>query len=241
MERRNRRTGFTLIELLVVVAIIAILAAMLLPVLSQARERARRALCASNMKQILLGMIMYTQDWRERLPTCDGEGGASWQANLIRGNYIPQTRGGQYATYQSLYTIWKCPTDNVNRSWGQPLSYVGLGRAHWQYLCGWSLHTKTIPISRIKYPSNFILIMENHSSGTIMGYCLSTVTHMQDAFSNTTRHNPKDGPLAGNYGFADGSVRYLSQQQADWTNPDALKMYSRSGKWEDLSAEWANF
>ncbi|MEA3401446.1 MAG: type II secretion system protein [Armatimonadota bacterium] len=64
------RRGFTLIELLVVVAIIAVLAAMLFPVFSRAREQARRATCASNLRQLGLACKMYSQDHDEWLP-CD--------------------------------------------------------------------------------------------------------------------------------------------------------------------------
>jgi prepilin-type N-terminal cleavage/methylation domain-containing protein len=60
------RRAFTLIELLVVIAIIAILAAILFPVFAQAREKARGATCASNMKQIGTALVMYRQDYDER-------------------------------------------------------------------------------------------------------------------------------------------------------------------------------
>jgi prepilin-type N-terminal cleavage/methylation domain-containing protein/prepilin-type processing-associated H-X9-DG protein len=62
------KKGFTLIELLVVIAIIAILAAILFPVFAQAREKARAISCLSNLKQIGLGVTLYTQDNDETEP-----------------------------------------------------------------------------------------------------------------------------------------------------------------------------
>lgn len=70
-SKKIHSKGFTLIELLVVIAIISILAAILFPVFARARENARRASCQSNLKQIVLGIKQYIQDYDERFPRYD--------------------------------------------------------------------------------------------------------------------------------------------------------------------------
>ena len=79
------RRAFTLIELLVVIAIIALLAAILFPVFARARENARRSACASNLKQIGLGVLQYIQDYDEVLPTNDND---SLQVGFNRADTI---------------------------------------------------------------------------------------------------------------------------------------------------------
>ena len=93
-----RRKAFTLIELLVVIAIIAILAAILFPVFAKARENARRASCQSNMKQLSLGIIQYTQDYDEKFPIYYTGGTPYGWAD----NTLPYTKSTQ---------ILQCPSD----------------------------------------------------------------------------------------------------------------------------------
>ncbi|GAB4456166.1 MAG: hypothetical protein OHK0029_13640 [Armatimonadaceae bacterium] len=120
MITRRKSTAFTLIELLVVIAIIAILAAILFPVFAQARAKARQTQCLSNMKQIGLGVIMYSQDYDEQFPInryrislADPASTRTWRELImpyIRNGINRNVQGVQYANVDRALTgIFQCP------------------------------------------------------------------------------------------------------------------------------------
>ena len=68
LEEKRYHKGFTLIELMVVIAIIAILAGLLLPALAKSKSKAIQINCLSNMKQMGVGLLLYSEDFNGQLP-----------------------------------------------------------------------------------------------------------------------------------------------------------------------------
>ncbi|HEX8550942.1 MAG TPA: DUF1559 domain-containing protein [Abditibacteriaceae bacterium] len=144
----GQRKGFTLIELLVVIAIIAILAAILFPVFARARENARRSSCASNLKQIGLGIMQYTQDYDERFVRATT--GAGGTANA-------QTWANSLQPYLKSTQIFQCPSDSSI----EPNTW-------------WMPGTPTAPPFHISYLYNSSIARSSlaavqNVSGTVMG------------------------------------------------------------------------
>lgn len=202
------RTAFTLIELLVVIAIIAILAAILFPVFGRARENARRASCQSNLKQIGLGIMQYTQDYDETLPRrFTGQEANSW-----RRTTFPYTKSTQ---------LFSCPSNTGNATNTRDSSTTNLQNAGYDPL--------TAPRFNISYGANGLddLTTNNRGGGTspmrsggaanlsAIGDSARTilVTETTADFSEAVFSNPANmfnGHLGTvNFLFADGHVKAL--------------------------------
>jgi prepilin-type N-terminal cleavage/methylation domain-containing protein/prepilin-type processing-associated H-X9-DG protein len=149
----KRRNGFTLIELLVVIAIIAILAAILMPVFAQAREKARATSCLSNLKQIGIGLQIYSQDYDETLPHHAGDFanflGAAAGANWCRA-LVPYLKNSQ---------IYACPSAQLEPRVTAVTSALNSYQGNAVVLS----RTGT-PLSRIPAPAEIVFTQENYFS-----------------------------------------------------------------------------
>jgi prepilin-type N-terminal cleavage/methylation domain-containing protein/prepilin-type processing-associated H-X9-DG protein len=194
------RRGFTLIELLVVIAIIAILAAILFPVFARAREKARQASCQSNMKQLVLGLIMYKQDYDEknvmdRVPTTN--------AATATGPYATTYGGTNYfwidlvMPYLKNTQITLCPSDAnpgrccfpVSRSYQPNAEMVNNGTG--------------VKDSSVPDPAGTIHLIESNYNSR---------AHYTDPGSYNMPGNPASHHNGGwNIAYVDGHVKWLNQ------------------------------
>jgi len=185
-----------LIELLVVIAIIAILAAILFPVFARAREKARQASCESNLKQISLGVLMYVQDYDERMPRY------CWWLNAASVN-TPNDKVNMYcmiAPYLKNTQVYTCPSSDNPLHYGPNGTWTPCGSY------GWSINaTQEFPtLAAFTQVASTILVGD--SNGTVwMGYYTP-----DNAVDNAAPTIHNDG---ANFAYLDGHVKWLKGDQ----------------------------
>ena len=181
--------GFTLIELLVVIAIIAILAALLLPALSAAKSKARRTTCLNNLRQINLGVRMYSDDSNDASPSSGSAVGSTNVESLYSGyKDLMKSYVGVKGASSSQDNLFACPADtffpNFITNAPPPLQYLResfhdvafSGFSSYMFNGGDNVTRKfekfevTLPglsgvkLSSIKHPSRTVLVAEYSAS-----------------------------------------------------------------------------
>jgi len=127
MSHRSR-TGFTLWDILIVVVLIAVVSAILFPVF-QKPHNYRHGTCQSNMRQLALGYIQYTQDFDEKYPVGVNAAGNGWAGKILP--YVKATR------------IYECANDPAE---GSHVSYAQNQRLVGQSLVAFSAPAATVEL-----------------------------------------------------------------------------------------------
>jgi prepilin-type processing-associated H-X9-DG protein/prepilin-type N-terminal cleavage/methylation domain-containing protein len=199
---KRQTAAFTLIEILIVLAIIGILAAILLPVLGNVREGARRATCSSNLKQIGLAARLYMNDSNSIYPNVPPVLDCGW-ANLI----FP---------YLKAPSVFTCPNDQSQRFEAGCRADLSSDEQRqrngsYDYNILRAGTRQFIGESQVGRPSAVALYYEGSGyHGTQDTTTLSTwenhITNLTEGDNGVPRRHP--GGL--NVCFADGHVKWLS-------------------------------